>query len=344
MKHLAMTVSIGHFKLAHIGHLALMITVIIPYYQKSPGILARALCSISAQQNCPIPVHVLIVDDASPAPAGPEVRAAGSMSCAVQVISQINGGPGAARNTGLDNAPVGTQYIAFLDSDDEWTSDHLARAVSALSSGYDFYFSDHYQLGQSTTAFDRAGRVQLDQHPFLPNSPSGLHAYRGDMLDQIIRGNLIGTPTVVYNFNRFFTNRFKVEFTNAGEDYLFWMELVQLGAKIAFSSRPEARCGEGVNVYAGAGWGSDRHLLRIHNELKYRQVTGQIFELTATQRGHIDKCVRELRLAFARDLLHRLRHRRSIQWSLLGRHFLLDPWSYFGFPINVARSLLSRKK
>ena len=69
------------------------------------------------------------------------------------------------------------------------------------------------------------------------------------MFDQIIRGNPIGTSTVVYDFARHAAQRFKVEFTNAGEDYLFWMQLVRSGARIAFSSRSQAQYGKGVNIY-----------------------------------------------------------------------------------------------
>lgn len=320
-----------------------MITVIIPYYQRSPGILRKALVSIATQQSCPLPVHVIVVDDASPAPVDPELAAAAPMHHSVQVIAQPNGGPGAARNTGLDNAPPGTRYIAFLDSDDEWMPDHLARAVAALDSGYDFYFADLYQLEQTTSAFVRAGRIQPTQHPVLNNLPVGLHAYQGDMLDQIIRGNLIGTPTVVYNFDRFAMQRFKIEFTNAGEDYLFWMELAHKGARIAFSSQPEVRCGKGVNIYAGADWGSEQHLLRVHNELKYRKLTGQLFPLTIQQRRHIKQCIRNLRVAFARDLLHRLRHRKPLPWPVLQQHFKLDPWSFLGLPVALPQVAFSRK-
>ena len=226
---------------------------------------------------------------------------------------------------------------------DEWTPDHLARAVSALASGYDFYFADLYQLEQTTSAFLRAGRIQPSQHPLLPNLSEGLHAYRGDMLDQIIRGNLIGTPTVVYNFDRFAMQRFKIEFTNAGEDYLFWMELAHKGARIAFSSQPEVRCGKGVNIYAGADWGSEQHLLRVHNELKYRKLTGQLFPLTIQQRRHIEQCIRNLRVAFARDLLHRLRHRKPLPWPVLQQHFKLDPWSFLGLPVALPQVAFSRK-
>ncbi|MDO9165340.1 MAG: glycosyltransferase family 2 protein [Rhodoferax sp.] len=321
-----------------------MITVIIPYYQRSVGVLAKALASIAAQQSCPLAVHVIVVDDASLAPAGPELASAGPMPHAVQVIAQPNGGPGAARNTGLDNAPRGTRYLAFLDSDDEWAPDHLARAVAALDRGYDLYFADHYQLGQTTSAFSRAGRIEIGQHPSLPSSPAGLHAYQGDMLDQIIRGNLIGTSTVVYSFERFAQQRFRIEFTNAGEDYLFWMELVQNGAKIAFSSQCEARYGKGVNVYAGAGWGSEQHLLRLHNELKYRKTTNSLFKLNASQQSHIQSCIRDLRLAFARDLLHRLSHRQPLPWTLLKQHFELDPRTFLELPKNVMKSVASRRR
>lgn len=319
-----------------------MITVVIPYYQKSPGILAKALASIAAQQACPLPVHVIVVDDASPAPAGPELASAGPMPCPVQVIKQANAGPGAARNTGLDNAPAGTRFISFLDSDDEWTPDHLARAVAALDSGYDFYFADHYQLGQTVSAFARAGRIKPAAHPLLAQTGEALHAYQGDMLDQIIRGNLIGTSTVVYNFERFARERFKVEFTNAGEDYLFWMELVQSGAKIAFSSQSEARYGRGVNVYAGSGWGSEQHLLRIHNELKYRKTTDQLFKLSPTQQNHIQTCVSDLRRAFIRDLVHLMTHRQKLPWALLGKQLRIDPLTYLTAPLSLIRMVLGK--
>lgn len=320
-----------------------MISVIIPYYQRSPGILAKALASIVAQRDCGSRINVIVVDDASPAPASPEIALSNIAPDSVRVIVQPNGGPASARNTGLNHVLKGTRYIAFLDSDDEWTPDHLTRAVAALDSGYDFYFADHFQLGQAVSAFARAGRLELNNHPTLPRFSTGLHAYRGDMVDQIIRGNLIGTSTVVYSFELFAEQRFRIEFTNAGEDYLFWMALASAGAKIAFSSQAEAIYGKGVNIYAGSGWGSDSHLLRIHNELKYRKVTTQLLQLTALQKDHIQGCVQELRHAFASDIFHRLRHHKGISWPLIRAHFRLDPMSFFELPKHLLHSLSLRK-
>jgi succinoglycan biosynthesis protein ExoW len=215
--------------------------------------------------------------------------------------------------------------VAFLDSDDEWSPDHLARAVAALEQGFDFYFADHYQLNQSVGAFARAGRIQPDDHPRLPTRYDGLHAYKGDMFDQILRGNVVGTTTVVYRWDRLAALRFRIEFTSAGEDYLFWMALATQGARVAFSSQIEATCGKGVNVFASSGWGTDGHLLRVHQEIRFRQAVRQNFTLDATQRKHVSRDLQRLRLAFVRDVVHRLRHRKGFPSGLLKMHAVLRP-------------------
>lgn len=320
-----------------------VITIVIPYYQDEPGVLQRALRSVSAQRDCPLPLRVIVVDDSSPVSADQELLALGNIGLQVQRISQPNGGPGAARNTGLDNAPEQTRYVAFLDSDDEWSPDHLARAVAALQSGYDFYFADHLQLGAEVSAFRRAGRISPEKHPALANS-TGLHVYQGDMLDQIVRGNVIGTSTVVFDFARFRRHRFKVEFTSAGEDYLFWIDLVLDGARCAFSARTEAVYGRGVNVYAGSGWGSERHLLRVHNEIKFKKLLRSAYPLNELQRSSVDESVTALRREFASDILRRLRHRRGLQLNLLIAHLALDPLSYIMLPANAFRIFRKRSE
>ena len=321
-----------------------MISVVIPYYQKEAGILARALVSIEAQQSPGMPVHVLVVDDASPVSAESELKTLNLKNCTLRVISQNNGGPGSARNTGINNASPQTRYIAFLDSDDEWSADHLLRAVAAMGAGFDFYFADHYQLGARVGAFSRAGRIRPADHPEINLAHKNIHAYKGDLLDQIIRGNVIGTSTVLYDFLRFKDKRFKVEFTNAGEDYLFWMDIAHSGAKGSFSSQSEATYGRGVNIYAGTGWGSEKHLLRIHNEIKYKKLICKIFPITPLQRSHINTSLRGLRLSFAKDMLHRIFHRKKLALSLLRDHFLLDPSSFLLLPLALASSLTRRGK
>lgn len=337
-----------------------MITVVIPYFQRSPGILARALASIAAQQHCPQPLTVVVVDDGSPAPAQAELasfqagfKASSPLSSqepgtptplVIELIEQDNAGPGAARNTGLNQVPACTRWVAFLDSDDEWMPTHLQRATHALHSGADCYFADHYQLEQSTSAFARAGRIRPEQHPLLAQDMElhQLHHYQGDMLDQILSGNVIGTSTVVYDFQKFHRLRFEASFQNAGEDYLFWMMLAQQGARFAFSSQVEARYGKGINIYAGSGWGTEQHLLRIHNEIKFRKMTRQRFDLSAPQQAQIRRKLRELRHDFAQDLLHRLAHLKKTSPHLLLSHLALDPWSFMHLPYALTQHLSKR--
>jgi succinoglycan biosynthesis protein ExoW len=282
-----------------------------------------------------------VVDDASPVPAQGEVDAAAlPETIGLQVITQANGGPGAARNTGLDAVPPGTRYVAFLDSDDEWSAEHLARGVAALEPGYDFYFADHYQLGQTIGAFDRAGRMRIADHSLLPTVQAGLYAFRGDLFDQVLRGNVIGTSTVMYRWADFADVRFHVEFTKAGEDYLFWMTLARRGARAAFSAQVEATYGKGVNVYSGSGWGTDGHLLLLHQEICFRHAISQLFEVSDEQANHLQSELRRLRKAFARELLHRLRHRKQLPLRLLWRHFRSDARSFTGLPaaaVSISR-------
>ncbi|MHC2422968.1 glycosyltransferase involved in cell wall biosynthesis [Sinorhizobium meliloti] len=108
------------------------LTVVIPYYQKEPGILRRALASVFAQTLEDF--HVLVIDDESPYPIADELAGlAQEERERITVIRQPNGGPGGARNTGLDNVPADSDFVAFLDSDDVWTPDHLLNAYQSMT-------------------------------------------------------------------------------------------------------------------------------------------------------------------------------------------------------------------
>ena len=110
------------------------IAVIIPFFQRESGILAKALASVADQNYPGDALYVILVDDCSPIPAATELQTCPPPSMLrIKVIQQPkNSGPNEARNTGLLNLEQGTQIVAYLDSDDEWVGDHLARAVRVL--------------------------------------------------------------------------------------------------------------------------------------------------------------------------------------------------------------------
>jgi succinoglycan biosynthesis protein ExoW len=308
-----------------------VVGVVIPYYQRDRGILARALRSVAAQRGVGA-VRVVVVDDESPVPAESEIAdLGGDFPFDLQVIHQRNAGPGAARNRAIVELGDDVRFIAFLDSDDEWRADHLERALAALSNDFDVFFSDFRHPGVAFTSFRRAERIDTEVHPTVAGIP-GLHAYHGDMLAQILTGNIIGTPTVVYNRHRFPQVAFRTSYRNAGEDYLFWIDLVRAGARFAFSTECEVVCGFGVNVYAGAGWGTETHFLRLHNEIKYRKAVSKEFPLSNEVSAKVKADVTRLRYAIARDLLHRVIHRKTLPLSWAKDHVRTDPWTFVTLP------------
>ncbi|WBS03233.1 glycosyltransferase family 2 protein [Pseudoduganella sp. SL102] len=317
------------------------IAVVIPYYQRRPGILARALRAV-ALQTVDAQLDVIVVDDGSPVPARDEVAqlSAGERSH-VRIVEQKNGGPAAARNAALDHVTPDTELVAFLDSDDTWELDHLASALRALSAGYDFYFADFYQLNQTISAFERAGRIEPARHALLPGERH-LHVYQADMQSQILGGNVIGTSTVVYRFRSFRTLRFREEFVYAGEDYLFWLDLSRMTDRIAFSSAREVVYRDGVNVFAGSGWGTEKSLIRLHYEMKYKKAIARLYPLTERQVKENREAVLALRRGFVADVLHRVAHRKPFL-DVMWKQLRIDARSVLCF-IPLAIGLMLRRE
>lgn len=295
------------------------LVVIIPFFQRENGILARALASVEAQTATETAeLRVIVVDDGSPVPAELEIERS-DWRVPVTILRRANGGPGAARNTALDHIQPETQFVAFLDSDDVWAPDHLAAAVETLeASGASFFFSNFFQLGANEPAFERAGRLRVEDHERVTAQDGFL--YRGDMATQILTRNVIGTPTVVYRFDRHSELRFRPEYRRAGEDYLMWLDLVKDGATFAFRWSPSVTCKEGVNVYSGVTWGSVALLERTRDEERY--LSAAIRENTLTE-------------ALKASVMARIAEKRRDYWRAF-------PAVFKRRPIAAMRHLLTR--
>ncbi len=319
------------------------LAVIIPFYQRESGILARALRSVSTQRDVDLTkLYVIIVDDESPVSGEDELASFNDANdVEVRLLQQSNRGPAGARNLALDHLDEDTGFVAFLDSDDQWHPEHLRNSLMALGEEYDFYFSDFYHLNQAVSAFSRAKRIRTNEHPTI-RGIEHLHRYTGDMVDQIITGNIIGTSTVVFRFPVCSRLRFREEFVNAGEDYLFWLDLVTKSDRIVFSSKCECTYGAGVNIYSGAKWGTEQALNRIRYELKYRKAIAAEFNLNDAQAAFIRQSLHKSRMEFARELIHRLRHRKNITANQLIKHWQTDPLSIALLPWSAIRLLFSR--
>ena len=99
-----------------------LVSCIVPAFN-AERFLAEALDSILAQTWRPL--EVIVVDDGS---TDGTAQIAAGYGAKVSYIHQANAGPAAARNRGLD-AAAGT-FIAFLDADDLWHEEKLARQMA----------------------------------------------------------------------------------------------------------------------------------------------------------------------------------------------------------------------
>jgi len=317
------------------------IAVIIPFFQRQTGILGRALQSIADQQYPNSSLYVIVVDDGSPISAESEVMASRpSAGLRVTVIRQANAGPNEARNTGLKNLEPGTSVVAYLDSDDEWVGDHLARAVKGLALGYTAYFANLYHLGDDIDEFTKAKRVHPPDHPMVDGDPT-LRAYQGDMVHQIATANIIFMPSLVIDSAALGEARFPLAHRHGGGDYLYWMHLIQHGAKFVFSTLPEVRCGRGINMWYGSGWGTDGLAMRIVDEARFRRkVLTQHASAPATK-DNLRNRLTELQVGMILDSLHRIRRGKKVNWKVM-RLFFLENAPNMPMLVKLTRLVFSR--
>ena len=108
------------------------ISVIIPTYNRKKT-LARAIQSVINQSLSPF--EILIIDDGSN--DGTEEWVKENFQN-IKYIYQNNHGVSSARNIGIENAYG--DWVAFLDSDDEWLPNKLYKQVKAIDSNPEVKF------------------------------------------------------------------------------------------------------------------------------------------------------------------------------------------------------------
>lgn len=93
-----------------------MVGIVIPAYKRRE-VLYQALLSLELQTNKDF--IVIVVDDHSPEPLEDVVREFDGKLNYIYKYAEVNGGPGAARQLGLEECyEIDVKYVMFLDSDD----------------------------------------------------------------------------------------------------------------------------------------------------------------------------------------------------------------------------------
>jgi len=106
--------------------MSVSVTAVIPAYNYSRFVV-RAVESVLAQSFTDL--ECLVVNDGS---TDDTLEVLSPYEDRIRVITQVNAGLSAARNTGILNAQ--SEYVAFLDADDFWKPEKIARQHALMTS------------------------------------------------------------------------------------------------------------------------------------------------------------------------------------------------------------------
>ena len=183
------------------------VSVITPVWNAA-ATLGETVASVRAQ-GFP-DWEMLVVDDGSTDASLALARALAAEDPRIRVLAQgANAGAAAARNRGIREAAG--RFIAFLDADDLWRPEKLARQLG---------FMRAHGHALSFTAYRR---IAADGTPLKIVRPPARVAY-GDLLS----GNRIGCLTAVYDTAAF--GKVEMPPFPPCEDYALWLRLLRGGA------------------------------------------------------------------------------------------------------------------
>lgn len=209
---------------------ALDITVVTPTFNRAK-LVTRALESVRAQPHPP--ARIIVVDDAS-SDGTPEVVRRWASETGFPVTVEVlghNGGPAKARNRGIELAS--TEYVAFLDSDDEHLPDTLARLVTPLDRLPDAVLSFADATVVTPSGLEPHGlfspHIDLTTATEVLALPGfEVHALR-DATSTLLKASIIPTSGTCFRRHAALAAGLMPLDFRSGEDWLFWLRLAQQG-------------------------------------------------------------------------------------------------------------------
>lgn len=183
------------------------ISVVIPTFNRRES-LERALTSVFNQSVHPH--EIIIVDDASTDETATYLQAIDASPVPIKVLSHTeNGGVSAARNTGI--AAAKGDWIALLDSDDEWVPNKLENQLNYLTT------YPHYAWVQSQEKWIRNGAHFNQKKVFQKKA--------GWFFEDCLHRCLVSPSSVIFKktlFDQY--GPFDTQLP-ACEDYALWLKL-----------------------------------------------------------------------------------------------------------------------
>lgn len=198
-----------------------LVSVIVPCYNGA-AFLQAAIDSAVGQSYKSL--EVIVVDDGS---TDRSREIAESYGGRVRVVVQANRGLPAARNAGIEIASG--ELLAFLDADDRWLPEKIAKQVQRLSMAADVGF-----VHTERVLVDDIGRR-------LPSAGGpGRARFVGECLLELVRGNNIAVSSVLVRRSTLAELRFERlgdPKAPACEDWDLWLKLAER-TRFAFVPEP----------------------------------------------------------------------------------------------------------
>lgn len=270
--------------------------------------------------------EVIVVNDGSPDTAAMD-RALEPFAGRITYIRRPNGGPSAARNTGIQAATG--EYVAFLDADDSWHPDFLESQLGFLAEhkDVDMVYADAWYVGDRALA----GVTFMDRDPSEGSvSFESLIAHRCTVI----------TSGVVLRRSRLPMPEPFDESMRHAEDLDLWLRLARAGCRIAYQRRVLLSRRVRTNSLSADAIRLQEGVLRVISRFADQ-------DLTSSERDAVKRALASVEASLAREYAKRHFEHGEYEFAIdaLGRanrYYRSPKLATIGLALRVTPRLLWR--
>jgi glycosyltransferase involved in cell wall biosynthesis len=183
------------------------VSVVIPAYNQAKYLESAIQSALSQTYQ---DFEVIVVDDGS---TDNTPMVAGKFGNHIQYIRQENRGLGGARNTGIRKAQG--NYIALLDSDDQWLPDFLEKLIASAK-----------QKPEAGVFYCQAQGMDSDGNA-LPQLFGGSRLPPGDIYQTLLRANFLIPSTILIRSSIILKAGLFDQSLRSCEDWDLWLRILR---------------------------------------------------------------------------------------------------------------------
>lgn len=268
------------------------VSVLVPSYNHAPFV-EQTLRSIFAQTASP--EKLIVIDDGSKDESAEIIeRVLQDCPFKAEFIRRENRGLSATLNEGFSKA--GSDFFAYLGSDDIWLPDFLERRIKLLES-----------RPKAVLAFGHSYLVD-EENNIIDSTENWTDYASGDMLPLLLRGIIPASPGVVYR--RAALEKHRWNENSILEDYELYLRLSGAGGEFAFDKNISC-------AWRQHGWNVSRDFPLMLAEWIAAQ--NRVADYLKISRDKLDKIQAELRFNSVFDYIRHGKKREA--FKLLRENF-----------------------